>query len=64
MKSQVSVVEVQDVLDEFVRAGLVCAQPTPHASNWRGEFGARQRTLIKTVIEEFCPRFVAGGTVV
>lgn len=36
----------------------------PQPSNWDKRYASRQRRLIKTVIEGFCPCFVPGGTVV
>src|SRR5262245_15213131 len=64
MQRQISIADVQEALDGFVQAGLVNAHSVHEPSNWRGRFGAQQRRLIKTVIEEFCPCFVPGGTVV
>jgi hypothetical protein len=62
MKRQISVADVQGALDGFVQAGLACVHSVPEPSKW--QFAARQRRLIKTVIEKFCPCFVPGGTVV
>lgn len=63
MKRSFTTADVQDALDGFAQAGLVCVRPLPQSSNWDKRRAARQRKLIKTVIEEFCPCFVPGGTV-
>ncbi len=64
MKRSFTTADVQDALDGFVRAGLVWAHSVPELSNWQKRFAARQRKLIKKVIEKFYPRFFAGSTVV
>src|SRR6266478_7446324 len=80
MKRRITTADVQAALDGFVQAGLVrefAATPSEspvgdaesklHALNRkrrRRRFGKRERALIKQVIEEFCPRFAPGATVV
>src|SRR6266478_5897512 len=80
MKRRITTADVQAALDGFVQAGLVrefAATPSEspvgdaesklHALNRkrrRKRFGKRERALIKQVIEEFCPRFAPGATVV
>lgn len=56
--------DVQAALDGFVQAGLVSVTSLPEVSSRKKRFGRQQRKLIKTVMEEFCPCFVPGGTVV
>lgn len=63
MKRSFTTADVQDALDAFVQAGLVCTHSVP-VSNWQRRFAARHRKLIKKVIEEFCARFFVGATVV
>ncbi|MBI3849995.1 MAG: hypothetical protein HY298_06845 [Verrucomicrobia bacterium] len=46
-----------------MEAGLIRASSPPQAASIK-RFGKRQRALIKTVVEEFCPCFVPAGTVV
>ena len=64
MPRPITIAEVQAALDDFVQAGLVCAFSPSEVANRRKGFGKGQRALIKTVLEEFCPCFVPGGTVV
>lgn len=64
MIRSITVADVQAALDGFAQAGLVFATSPPEAPSRKKRFGKRQRKLIKTVIEEFCPCFVPGGTVV
>jgi BsuBI/PstI restriction endonuclease domain len=80
MKRRITAADVQAALDGFVQAGLVCeflATPsespaygarlefhTPNRKRRRRRFGKRERALIKKIIEEFCPRFASGATVV
>jgi len=80
MKRRITIAEVQAVLDGFVQAGLVRefvgtpaevpvekAELELHTLNRKGRrkrFGKREGVLIKRIIEEFCPRFAQGATVV
>jgi hypothetical protein len=64
MLRSITVADVQAALDGFVQAGLVVATSPPEAPRRKKRYGKRQRKLIKTVVEEFCPRFSLGGTVV
>jgi len=64
MKRSITVADVQAALDGFAQAGLVFATSPPKAPSRKKRFGKRLHKLIKTVIEEFCPCFVPGGTVV
>jgi hypothetical protein len=64
MPRRITTADVQATLDGFVQAGLVCAFSPPQTGSRTKQFGQRQRTLVKTVVEEFCPCFVPGGTVV
>ena len=64
MKRTIKAGEIQAALHELVQAGLVYAYSAPEPQNQRKQFVACERKLIKTVIEEFCPCFVSGGTVV
>jgi hypothetical protein len=63
MLRSITAADVQAALDGFIRVGLVTASP-PKSPSRKKRFGKRQRKLIKAVIEEFCPCFVPGGTVV
>ncbi len=64
MLRTITVADVQAALDGFVQAGLVRASSPTQPASQRKRFGKSQQKLIKTVIEEFCPCFVPGGTVV
>ncbi len=80
MKRRSTIADVQAALDGFVQAGLVrefatTASQSPvdeteselHALNRkrrRRRYGKRERALIKRIVEEFCPRFTPGATVV
>jgi hypothetical protein len=64
MIRSITVADVQAALDGFAQAGLVFATSPPKGSGRKKRFGKRQRKLIQTVIEEFCPCFVPGGTVI
>ena len=64
MIRSITVADVQAALDGFAQAGLVSATSPPEGPGRKKRFGRRQRKLIKTVIEEFCPCFVPGGTVI
>ena len=79
MKRGITIADVQAALDGFVQAGLVRefsannaefpagdAESELHENGKRRRrrFGKRERALIKQIIEEFCPRFAPGATVV
>jgi hypothetical protein len=64
MIRSITVTDIQVALDGFVEASLVIATSPPKVPSRKKRFGKRQHKLIKTVIEEFCPCFVPGGTVV
>ena len=64
MLRSITVEGVQAALDGFVQAGLVSVTSPPEVPSRKKRFGRQQRKLIKTVIEEFCPCFVPGGTIV
>jgi hypothetical protein len=66
MKRRITIADVQATLDSFVQTGLVrqfAATITKSPNHQWKRFGKRERALIKRIIEEMCPRFVAGGTV-
>jgi hypothetical protein len=64
MKRRITPAEVQAALDGFVHGGLVREVGESESSgNRRQKFGKGERALIKRIIEEMCPRFVSGGTV-
>lgn len=63
MRRRITTADVQAALDDFVRAGLVCASLPPRPAGRRKRFEKKERALIKTVVEKFCPRFVPGGMV-
>jgi len=66
MKRRITTADIQAALNGFAQAGFVRAFP-PFPSQLpavrRKRFGKRKRALIKTVVDECCRRFVAGGTV-
>jgi len=80
MKRRSTIADVQAALDGFAQAGLVREfKRTPSQSpvdeteselhalkriRRRRSYGKRERALIKQIIEEFCPRFAPGATVV
>ncbi len=59
MSRQILRTDIQDALDAFVQAGLICEFPM-HT----GEFDEkRERALIKKIIKRFCPRFTPDATI-
>ena len=80
MKRRITIADVQAALDGFVQAGLVRGFPvissesTDHDTESElyalsqkrrtRSYGNREPPLIKQIIEEFCPRFTPGATVV
>ena len=66
MKRRITTRDVQAALDGFVQAGLVresAATNTESPDGERKRFGKGERALIKRIVEEMCPRFVAGGMI-
>ncbi|HEY1789328.1 MAG TPA: BsuBI/PstI family type II restriction endonuclease [Verrucomicrobiae bacterium] len=64
MKRAINTGKIQAAIDHFVRSGSVRACSLRRQQSKRNRFIARERKLIKTVIEELCPCFVPGGSVV